>query len=30
MVSGYFVKGLADALDKIDENILMQKKLDLE
>ena len=30
MVSGYFVKGLADALDKRDENILIQKKLDLE
>jgi len=30
MVSGYAIKGLADALDKRDENILIQKKLDLE
>ena len=30
MVSGYAIKGFADALDKRDENILMQKKLDLE
>ena len=30
MVSGYAIKGFADALDKRDENILIQKKLDLE
>ena len=30
MVSGYALKGIADALDKRDENILIQKKLDLE
>jgi len=30
MVSGYAIKGVADFLDKRDENILIQKKLDLE
>ena len=30
MVSGYAIKGFADALDKRDQNILIQKKLDLE
>ena len=30
MVSGYAIQGFADALDKRDQNILIQKKLDLE
>ena len=29
MVSGYAIKGLADALDKRDENILIQKKINM-
>ena len=30
MVSGYAIKGFADALDKRDENRIIQKKFDLE